>query len=625
MINRINAHWFNTLRHSRYPYRDIQCLADNVENEIGCKSGRLFQIMFSYLVEAQFDNQSPAVLFETEWHYAGYQAEPLCIHLSHRKGPNTLTVDYDFLTQLYTEDEISLFHACLMNILDDALLFPEKSIYNLSMLSPAEWDQIIYSFNKTEKEIEDTDLWEMFERTARQCPARTALIYQDRQIRFETLVAMAENLCAVVQAMCKESNPLVAILMQREPNLIAAMLGVLRAGGAFLNISPDQPIRRIHEIITHSGAAAVITTEMEFERAALGDLNIPLIHCEQAVCLDKDRAAVQKAGYPVKTKPDDLAYVIYTSGSTGVPKGADITRRGLLNYILAMSPVAGSGDTMSMCSIGFDMFLIETIVPIFNGKTVVLPQNEALESPAALSKLITDHQIRLMTLTPSRLTAYLHEQEYDFYIGQIWQENAYIQSKFLAEAAILEEIRTGFPARIYRLGRLVGRSRDGMFQKNYETNAFWRTLRAIDAVRALPVSLASMPVEMTPIDYCADAAVTLRNTDRPVLHLLGPRSFTLEEVVLAVSTAVSVVDDDDFENLVSAYTKNDETGILLPLREFWQRSITEPVNIEVNMEKTLEMLKGLGFSAEIAEPKHLLSDFRFEYTAGENILQALIE
>ena len=97
--------------------------------------------------------------------------------------------------------------------------------------------------------------------------------------------------------------------------------------------------------------------------------------------------------------PEDLAYLVYTSGSTGKPKGVEITQRSLLNFAQAMRPYYGKGAVLSVCNIGFDAFVIESIAALLNGRTVILPTEEELESPRQLARLITGFAAGFLSVT----------------------------------------------------------------------------------------------------------------------------------------------------------------------------------------------------------------------------------
>lgn len=201
--------------------------------------------------------------------------------------------------------------------------------------------------------------------------------------------------------------------------------------------------------------------------------------------------------------------------------------------------------------------------------------------------------------------------ESDFHIGQDWQQNLYVRSKFLAEHEVFEAARSGLVARVFRLGRLVGRAQDGTFQKNPQTNAFWLTMRGIHALGAIPVSMASLPMELTPIDWCAQAAVALRSAPLSVYHLQSPTPPTAEECARAVCPDLKLVSDEEFERLLSQAPVDEQGNLLAPLLDLWNQLKTAPATITAGCALTEAQLERIGFSAPIPGPERLLHAFRF--------------
>ena len=108
----------------------------------------------------------------------------------------------------------------------------------------------------------------------------------------------------------------------------------------------------------------------------------------------------------------DLAYLVYTSGSTGKPKGVEIGQKNLLNFAQAMRGLYGHGAALSLCNIGFDVFILESIVALINGRTIVLPTEEEQGDPEKLAALITGYAVGNFAITPSRLEALLKNRRF---------------------------------------------------------------------------------------------------------------------------------------------------------------------------------------------------------------------
>ena len=202
--------------------------------------------------------------------------------------------------------------------------------------------------------------------------------------------------------------------------------------------------------------------------------------------------------------------------------------------------------------------------------------------------------------------------EQDFNIGQDWRRNLYVRSKFLAEDAVFDAVRSGLNARIFRVGRLVGRASDGTFQRNASTNAFWLTLRGVNAVGAIPRNMAAAPMELTPVDWCAQAAVALRSAPMTVFHLQAPDAPTVEEACRAVVPDLDVLSEQDFAALMSRMPVDARGDILSPLIDLWHRLDQAPPTITVDSALTEKQLDRVGFTDSIPTPDRLLRAFRFD-------------
>lgn len=196
--------------------------------------------------------------------------------------------------------------------------------------------------------------------------------------------------------------------------------------------------------------------------------------------------------------------------------------------------------------------------------------------------------------------------EHDFYIGQNWQDNIYIKSKFLAEARVYEAVRSGLRAKVFRLGRIVGRATDGVFQKDPATNAAFLLLRAIANLGAIPRSMARLPVDLTPVDWCARAVLALRDAEGTAFHLMHPHPPDLWQVVQSVLPGIELCADDAFDQLLAERLKQQELEVLAPLLDYRNQRQERRTFIRCTCEETVRQLAKCNFTQEIPEPGRLL-------------------
>ena len=429
--DKLSNDWLELLRHQRFPFDHIRKLAQNS----GTASDRLFHIAFSYQNGQLQESRDAAVSFSGRWHYSGYQLEQLCIHLSNLEDNRRYSVDYDYLTQLFSVQEIETLHSCLVNILREALTYPDRPVGKLSILTPEEKERVLYTFNRTARPLYDESIYHRFSHFVERTPNRAALIHNGERTTYWQLEEMSKRVHAALADLCNEPDSLIAVLLPRNEALFASLMGILRAGGAFLLLSSNQPEARIRDILAQSGAAALISTEELGHR--FGD---------QVTIVDPHKLPAPIEAPPTAYRADALAYVVYTSGSTGTPKGVEICSKSLLNLSCAMESIYGKGAVLSVCSIGFDAFLLESVCALLNGRTIVLPRDEELESPRALAALIRGFGAGFLSSTPSRLAAFMKDDEFR---NAIRDMESIVCGGEAFPSDLLQRLRAGTDARIY--------------------------------------------------------------------------------------------------------------------------------------------------------------------------------
>ena len=285
-----------------------------------------------------------------------------------------------------------------MDILHSALLHPKTPIKELSVISEEEEERLIFDFNQTDTWYpRKQNIADHLREQAVMNPGRAAVIFRDKRMTYEMLVREADTLAEKIACFCPEGGKNIAVLMERSDRLLVVMAAVAFSGNAWLLMDCRQPAARIRELLEDSGAALVISDGT----AETADFPIPVFTEEE---LQKGAgAACACAG------PDDLAYLVYTSGSTGKPKAVEVEQHSVLNLAAAMTPLYPKGAVLSICNVGFDAFLLESISALLNGRTIVMAEEAVCNMPSALAELICGYDAGFMALTPSRLLEYLKD------------------------------------------------------------------------------------------------------------------------------------------------------------------------------------------------------------------------
>lgn len=439
-LDQFNDHlaerWFEMLRHQRYPFSRI-C-------ELAGTDSRLFHIALSYQDSKIYESRDVSVTLSGRWHYCGYQAEQLAIHLTNLRNNRKYAVDYDYLAQFFTEDEIVALHRNLCHILSEALSEPDRPIHRLNVLSLEEKDELLYQFNDTDRYLKERSVYDALVEDNARHSNRVALIHCGERMTYGAMLHRASQFAGALSSVEVSGEGLTAILLPRKFDLFCAMVGVLEAGQAYVLLSDSLPTERIKTILAQSNATALITDENGKRR--LGSCDVPMILASSvdATCIRCHCGS--NSADSAKGVAEKLAYVVYTSGSTGEPKGVEISQKNLLNLSQEMRSVYGQGAVLSVCNVGFDAFMLESIVALLNGRTIVLPLESDLESPESLASLMNGYAVGFFSMTPSRLSALLHS---DVFRKVMWRMESIICGGEHFPPELLKKLKTCTPAKIY--------------------------------------------------------------------------------------------------------------------------------------------------------------------------------
>ena len=395
--------WYEMLRHQRYPFSKITELANT--------EGRLFHIALSYQDSKIYESRDTSVAFSGRWHYCGYQAEQLTIHLTNLKNHQQYAVDYDYLAQFFEEAEIERLHNNLCEILHEVLADPDKPMHRLQVLSLAQKEQLLYQFNETDRYLEEMPVYESLVRNSCDYQNRVAVICNGERTTYGAFLYRSAGYASALAKCGVGNEDLIAIMLPRNTDLLTAMVGTLQVNCAYMLLSEELPPERIRNILTQSEAKVLICTENG--RRRLGSCDVRTLTVEEVAASGTVfYCGCQNAQDDTKPVGDRLAYVVYTSGSTGTPKGVEITQRNVLNLAQEMKDIYGQGAVLSVCNVGFDAFMLESIIALLNGRTIVLPGDEDLESPDRLAALIHGYAVGFLSITPSRLSAFLQSSAF---------------------------------------------------------------------------------------------------------------------------------------------------------------------------------------------------------------------
>ncbi|WP_019925197.1 non-ribosomal peptide synthetase [Nocardia sp. BMG111209] len=303
----------------------------------------------------------------------------------------------EFATDLYDRSTIEAMADRYRRVLRLLVSDPDAPVGTIDVLGTGERTSILRHWNDTAGPVPGATLTELFQAQVDRTPAATAVVDAAASLSYRELAERADRLARVLTTRGVGPDSVVAVALPRSADLIVAVAGVLRAGGAYLPIDPAYPADRVTFVLADAAPVVVLTDRVTADR--LPHSAIPYLYLDEA-----DDASGGVA--PVAVRPDQLAYVIYTSGSTGVPKGVGITHANVANLVAA-AWTADSGDrVLAHSSMAFDASTYEIWPALCGGATVVVA-GEPRSDLAEITRLIETRSITRMFSTPPMLAALL--------------------------------------------------------------------------------------------------------------------------------------------------------------------------------------------------------------------------
>jgi amino acid adenylation domain-containing protein len=255
----------------------------------------------------------------------------------------------------------------------------------------------------------DKTIVELFEAQVARTPDEDAIRFADESLTYRELNDRANQFAVHLGARGVGPDQLVALYMEHSIEVVCAILGVLKAGAAYVPVDPGSPKERLGFMLrdiaaTRAGAVPVVVTQSHLEDG------IPE-NTAQVLTLDADFAAigsypVANPPRPIAPHPDSLAYVMYTSGSTGTPKGVMIEHRSLVNYIWWAKDQYSRDERLAwplFSSLAFDLTVTSIFTPLISGGRIVVIREDPGMPGMAIFKVIEDGAVDIVKLTPAHL------------------------------------------------------------------------------------------------------------------------------------------------------------------------------------------------------------------------------
>ena len=311
-----------------------------------------------------------------------------------------LQLDCDYNTELFDRETLGRWLRHYETLLRAIAADATQLVDRLPLLTEAERRQIVVDANKTAADYpRTTPVHQIIEEQTARTPEAIAVSFENQAVTYFELDRRANQLARHLIQLGVRPGSLVGVCVQRSLEMMVGLLGIWKAGAAYLPLDPAYPPERLTYIMEESSIAVLLTQA----RLAVG---LPISNT-RVIPLDSDWDLI---GREAKTSPnvaigsDSGAYIIYTSGSTGKPKGVEITHRNLANLLFAMRQAPGlaaADRLLAVTTLSFDIAGLELFLPLITGAQVVIASREETIDGDRLLARIRESGATVMQGTPS--------------------------------------------------------------------------------------------------------------------------------------------------------------------------------------------------------------------------------
>ncbi|UAA37426.1 amino acid adenylation domain-containing protein [Paraneptunicella aestuarii] len=375
----------------------------------------LFQIMMN-MDEVEFNKTNVS-----EFKYFEPPSSKVDLTLNIRTSVDGLKFEINYNTSLFKEETIKGYQHHLVNLIRSAIVDPGCNIYDLAMLSSQEESELLQLARGPLSETVHQENWvELFEQQAARSPHAIAIVDESGEFTYEQINEQVQRVAVAVQSLSMQHKAaqgvegishLVALQSPRDHNMLVMMLGVLKAGCAFLSLDPNNPLSRAHYIIQDAKPLCLLSADEDYWQGEM-PAEVPVLNMKSI--MEQEQGEYQYCS----RQPNDLMYVIYTSGSTGNPKGVMVEDAQFSNFMAGFDKqfkdlgIASLSNWLVTQSFSFDASL-KGLGLLCQGIKLVVASEDQMTTPEQIWQLVEEHRIEVVNSTPSMISTLIdfHSEE----------------------------------------------------------------------------------------------------------------------------------------------------------------------------------------------------------------------
>ncbi len=388
LLKRVRASALEAFSHQDFPFEKI---VEAIHPDRDPGRSPVFQLMFAVQTDTDRDLQMPGMEVAIQEVYTDTAKFDMTISMT--DTPGGITMYWEYSTDLFDRKRIERMAAHFQKLLAEIAANPARRLWQFPLLSPEERELLVTTWNQTgAAPPPERSVQELFEEQAAATPEATALEFRGDRLSYRQLNARANKVAHKLMGLGVKRGSIVGVCMERSPEMIVGLLGIVKAGGAYLPLDHDLPAERLEMMSTDCGIDTLLVQEH-----LAG--HVPGFKGREIVIGPSDEPGPD-VNPGAQSGPDDLFYIMYTSGSTGRPKGIDIVHRGVVRLAKGVdyARIVPGEVMMLFAPLSFDASTFEIWCCLLNGgKLVVFPSVKA--SMAEIGQVVATSGITTVWLT----------------------------------------------------------------------------------------------------------------------------------------------------------------------------------------------------------------------------------
>jgi amino acid adenylation domain-containing protein len=417
-LGRMRQVVLEALDHQDYPF---PLLVERLRPVRDPSRSPIYQVLFALQKFEQFHALEKFMIIgnsNDKFDFGGLELQPFVIpqqegqldlSLEMAEAASSLFGTVKYNTDLFGAETISRLIDHFKTLLGSAVTDPTQRLSELSLLTKTERHQLLAEWNDTDADYpRDKCIHELFEAQAGRTPDAVAVVFEAKRLTYGELNRRANQVAHYLKSLGVGPETLVCICVERSPEMLVGLLGILKAGAGYVPLDPAYPKERLAFMLKDTHAPLLLTQEHLVKMLPISGAKV--------VCLDGDIEiiAAQSEENPMSgAAANNIAYAIYTSGSTGTPKGVMIEHESVVNLISWHNRTYGvtpADKTTQIAGLSFDASVWEIWPYLTAGASVYIPDEETRLSPSRLVEWLAGQAISICFLPTPVAEAVLEEK-----------------------------------------------------------------------------------------------------------------------------------------------------------------------------------------------------------------------